>query len=76
MDRENNNTKMGLVVEDDSKSGFCYGVIKAIRQAESYLENSSEINSLGAIVHNNTELARLEKLGMKVVGYKDLIIWV
>ncbi|MHC1779261.1 MAG: 4-hydroxy-3-methylbut-2-enyl diphosphate reductase [Bacteroidales bacterium] len=72
MDRENNSPKMGLIVEVDSKSGFCYGVIKAIRQAENYLEGSSEINSLGAIVHNNTELARLEKLGMKVVGHKDL----
>ncbi len=72
MDRENNSSKMGLIVEVDSKSGFCYGVIKAIRQAESYLENSAEINSLGAIVHNNTELARLEKLGMRVVGHKDL----
>jgi len=69
MDREDNIAKMGLTVEVDSKSGFCYGVIKAVKQAENYLENNENIYSLGAIVHNNTELSRLRKLGMEVVDH-------
>jgi 4-hydroxy-3-methylbut-2-en-1-yl diphosphate reductase len=72
MDRENNSPKMGLTVEVDGKSGFCYGVIKAIKQAETILESSGEIFSLGAIVHNNTELSRLAKLGMKVINHKEI----
>lgn len=69
MDREDNISKMGLTVEVDSKSGFCYGVIKAIKQAENYLNTNEKIYSLGAIVHNNSELSRLKKLGMEVVDH-------
>ncbi len=69
MDREDNITKMGLTVEVDVKSGFCYGVIKAVKQAENFLNTNEKIFSLGAIVHNNTELSRLKKLGMEVVDH-------
>jgi 4-hydroxy-3-methylbut-2-enyl diphosphate reductase len=72
MDREDSSPKMGLQVEVDSKSGFCYGVIKAVRQAENFLKNNSHIYSLGAIVHNDTELARLENLGMKIIQHSDI----
>ncbi|HBG25018.1 MAG TPA: 4-hydroxy-3-methylbut-2-enyl diphosphate reductase, partial [Rikenellaceae bacterium] len=69
MDREDNIAKMGLTVEVDTKSGFCYGVIKAIKQAENFLNSNEKIYSLGAIVHNNTELSRLKNLGMEVVDH-------
>ncbi|MDP3437077.1 MAG: 4-hydroxy-3-methylbut-2-enyl diphosphate reductase [Bacteroidales bacterium] len=69
MDREDNIAKMGLTVEVDRKSGFCYGVIKAVKQAENFLNSNEKIYSLGAIVHNNTELSRLKELGMEVVDH-------
>ena len=57
---------MALKVEIDSGAGFCGGVIRAIGTAERFLAGhpSGKLYSLGAIVHNEQELARLEKLGL------------
>lgn len=57
-----------IKVEIDSHSGFCAGVIRAIGTAEKYLsEHSGKLCSLGAIVHNEEELARLHSLGLVTV---------
>ncbi len=53
-----------MIVEIDKKSGFCFGVINAIRAAESELENSEKLYCLGDIVHNGMEVERLEKRGL------------
>ncbi len=74
MDREDHIPKMGLRVEVDTKSGFCYGVIRAVREAENYLKENKHIYSLGAIVHNDTELARLNSLGMNIIQHSDIDI--
>ncbi len=63
---------MGYHVEIDTNSGFCSGVIRAIRCAEEALTGNKKVYSLGAIVHNNEELRRLGKKGLEVVTYKDL----
>lgn len=63
---------MELNIEIDNKSGFCYGVVRAIDQAESILATESELFSLGSIVHNNSELKRLEQKGLKVINYSDI----
>ena len=63
---------MELTIEVDSKSGFCYGVVKAIEEAEKYLDNHWELYSLGSIVHNNTELERLRSKGMKVIDHSQM----
>ena len=47
-------------VEIDPHSGFCGGVIRAIGTAEQYLGKGGRLYSLGAIVHNEEELSRLE----------------
>src|SRR5574344_176132 len=57
----------------DNNSGCCPGVVRAIEQAEKELATSPSLFSLGAIVHNNTELKRLEQKGLKVVDHKDLL---
>ena len=54
-------------VEIDPGSGFCGGVIRAITQAEKFLEGGSTLYSLGAIVHNEAELARLHEKGLVTV---------
>jgi len=63
-----------MKVEIDKNSGFCGGVIRAIKKAESFLaEHPGEnLYSLGAIVHNDAELARLHKLGLTTIDYDDL----
>lgn len=60
-------------VEIDPNSGFCGGVIRAIGKAEEYLsEHKGEILcSLGAIVHNEAELARLSGIGLKTLGKEE-----
>ena len=52
---------MALKVEIDAGSGFCGGVIRAIGSAEKFLDEipGRHLFSLGAIVHNEEELARL-----------------
>ena len=53
---------MKLTLEIDPRSGFCNGVVRAVQQAENYLQYSNHLYSLGAIVHNSVELDRLKEL--------------
>lgn len=65
---------MALTVEIDAGSGFCGGVIRAIGSAEKYLGEvpGRHLFSLGAIVHNEEELARLSRKGLVTIDYEDL----
>ena len=58
-------------VEIDENSGFCFGVVRAINEAERALQ-SGEVFSLGDIVHNRIEVQRLERLGLRTVSHEDL----
>lgn len=57
-----------LKVEIDPGSGFCGGVIRAITRAEDFLAREGRLYSLGAIVHNDAELRRLQKQGLITVN--------
>lgn len=57
-----------MIVDIDKKSGFCFGVIKAIKSAESELEDSNHLYCLGDIVHNEKEVQRLEKMGLESIS--------
>lgn len=57
-----------VTVEIDPRSGFCGGVIRAISQAERFLEGQDHLYSLGAIVHNEAELDRLGAEGLRAVA--------
>ena len=59
-------------VEIDDKSGFCFGVVRAIGEAERLLSSGGEVYSLGDIVHNRIEVQRLERMGLHTVGHDDL----
>ncbi|MBQ5878881.1 MAG: 4-hydroxy-3-methylbut-2-enyl diphosphate reductase, partial [Alistipes sp.] len=61
-----------MLIEIDDKSGFCFGVVRAITEAESALSDGGEVSSLGDIVHNRMEVQRLEALGLKTVTHTDL----
>lgn len=62
---------MNLSVEIDPGSGFCNGVVRAVRQAEEILSRERRLFSLGAIVHNSLELERLKARGLEIVGMDD-----
>lgn len=59
-------------VEIDSRSGFCFGVVRAISLAEDALHRYGRVFSLGDIVHNRVEVQRLEELGLRTVAHADL----
>lgn len=64
---------MKPAIEIDEGSGFCFGVVNAIKAAEQELATSSEtLYCLGDIVHNSEEVARLESKGLKTIDYEDL----
>ena len=58
-------------VEIDVNSGFCFGVVRAINEAEGALQSGS-IASLGDIVHNRVEVQRLEALGLQTISHEDM----
>lgn len=58
-------------IEIDQKSGFCFGVLNAIGKAEQTLRTDGFLYSLGHIVHNESELNRLEDLGLQIINHKE-----
>lgn len=61
-----------MLVEIDDKSGFCFGVVRAITEAERALAEGGKVCSLGDIVHNRIEVQRLERLGLRTVSHDDI----
>ncbi len=74
-------------VEIDPKSGFCFGVVRAIDEAERALDErelereiegessnkrGSVVYSLGDIVHNRIEMQRLEGLGLRPISKGEM----
>ena len=56
----------------DQNSGYCFGVEFAIHMAEDVLKETGNLYCLGDIVHNAMEVARLNKLGLKIIDHEDL----
>ena len=56
-----------MIVEIDTNSGFCFGVVTAIHKAEEELDKSDKLHCLGAIVHNSMEVRRLEEKGLVTI---------
>jgi 4-hydroxy-3-methylbut-2-enyl diphosphate reductase len=61
-----------LRVQIDSGSGFCFGVIYAIQMAEDFLNERGYLYCLGDIVHNDEEVQRLEKRGLRIINHLEL----
>ncbi len=59
-------------IEIDDKSGFCFGVVRAITEAEKALAEGGTVYSLGDIVHNRIEVQRLEHLGLQTVTHDEM----
>jgi len=63
---------MNLKVYIDQHSGFCFGVVYAIEMAEEILEEQGYLYCLGDIVHNDEEVNRLTKMGLKIIDHNEL----
>ncbi len=59
-------------IEIDKESGFCFGVVTAIRKAEEELVGSDCLYCLGDIVHNSAEVERLRDKGLVTITHGDL----
>jgi len=61
---------MNITIDDNS--GYCFGVVYAIQMAEDELEDAGTLYCLGDIVHNEIEVERLRKKGLKIISHEDL----
>lgn len=61
-----------MKVTVDKNSGFCWGVVRAIDMAEEELSGSGKLYSLGDIIHNPEEIARLGDKGLQTISHADL----
>lgn len=61
-----------MKIKIDESSGFCFGVVNAIKKAEQELETSSQLFCLGDIVHNGQEVRRLASKGLKTIEHEQL----
>lgn len=63
--------KGNIDVEIDEYSGFCFGVVTAIKKAEEELAKGGVLYCLGDIVHNGSEVKRLEGLGLRTIDHEQ-----
>lgn len=56
----------------DKSSGFCFGVVYAIEMAEDILRTEGHLYCLGDIVHNDEEVERLTRKGLKIIDHDQL----
>jgi len=63
-----------LNIEIDKKSGFCFGVVKAITKAEEELAKGETLYCLGDIVHNGQEVERLTKMGLITIDHEQFAL--
>lgn len=61
-----------MTVEIDTNSGFCFGVVTAIKKAEEELDKSGKLFCLGDIVHNANEVERLCGKGLQTITHEEL----
>ena len=62
-----------MQVTIDPHSGFCFGVLYAIQQAEDELDDGNSIYCLGDIVHNDLEVKRLQDKGLRIITHEEFV---
>ncbi|MGL4291971.1 MAG: 4-hydroxy-3-methylbut-2-enyl diphosphate reductase [Bacteroidales bacterium] len=58
-------------IELDAGSGFCFGVVNAIKKAEEELIEGGILYCLGDIVHNSHEVERLNAKGLVTINHEQ-----
>lgn len=62
-----------MKIEIDSKAGFCFGVTRVVNKAEEIIQKHGSLYCLGEIVHNQKEIERLERLGLKTITHDEFL---
>jgi len=65
--------KKKRIIEKAARTGFCFGVRRAINTLEKVARERGGVETLGAVVHNQQVLQKLAKIGVKVVNDIDAI---
>ncbi len=60
-----------MLIEIAEKSGFCFGVERAIRLAEEAAEKYGEVYTLGPLIHNESVTDTLKNKGIKIAADVD-----
>jgi 4-hydroxy-3-methylbut-2-enyl diphosphate reductase len=58
---------MKLIVDKAPEIGFCFGVRRAIDMLEQAAHEHGQLETLGAVVHNDQVLRRLNRMGVSVI---------
>ena len=58
-------------IETAKSAGFCFGVKRAVEIAEKAAEENGSCYTLGELIHNGSEIARLQKLGVYPIDSPD-----
>lgn len=58
-------------IEKAAKTGFCFGVKRAINMLEKVAREQGGVETLGAVVHNQQVLDKLAEIGVKIVDNID-----
>lgn len=58
-------------IEISQHSGFCFGVVNAIKKADEKLANNEKLFCVGSIVHNSQEVSRLTDKGLEVISLQE-----
>ena len=59
------------IIEKATKTGFCFGVRRAINLLEKVARERGGLETLGAVVHNQQVLQKLAEIGVRVVNKID-----
>ena len=60
-------------IEIDPGAGPCFGVERAIKIAEKTMQQNHQLFCIGDLIHNEQEIKRLEKEGMKIIQLQEAI---
>lgn len=61
-----------IKIEIDPGAGFCFGVDEVIKTAEARLQSGEVLYGLGDMVHNASEMKRLQVLGLQTIDHQQL----
>jgi 4-hydroxy-3-methylbut-2-enyl diphosphate reductase len=62
-----------MKIEIDPKAGFCFGVTRVVSKVEEIIQQHGQLFCLGEIVHNQKEIERLEKIGLKTITNEEYL---
>jgi 4-hydroxy-3-methylbut-2-enyl diphosphate reductase len=62
-----------MKIDIDPRAGFCFGVTRVVSKAEEIIREQGQLYCLGEIVHNQQEIKRLEKMGLRTISQEEFL---